>query len=260
MPRFSIVTVTYNNLDGLKRTRETVREQTFRDFEWLVIDGGSADGTREAMQLWQSEIRCAISAPDQGPYDAMNKGLGLAQGEYVLFINAGDVLAAPDVLEKLNFAIGTNNLDFIYGDSLEEQVDGGAYYKTARHHGWRWWGMFASHQSMIYRTRFLKNFTPAYDLRYRVGADLDLAWRILKQTKKILRANFAISRCARAGISTQHAALARKDQVTMRHEHSRLPALINIGIMLMQQTIWNLRQRAPGIYNLYRLRRAAPIN
>jgi len=264
MPRFSIVTVTFNNLDGLKRTRETVRAQSFRDFEWLVIDGGSADDTREAMQLWQAEIRCGVSTPDQGPYDAMNKGLGLAQGEYALFINAGDALAAPDVLQKLDWAIGNKvgavAPDFIYGDSLEEQADGGNYYKAARHHSWRWWGMFTHHQAMVYRTKFLKILSPAYDLRFRVGADLDLAWRILKQTKKVLRVNFAIARCARAGISTLHAAHARGEQITMRHEHSHIPALLNVGIMLAQKFIWNLRQKSPQLYKLYRLRRSAPIS
>ena len=188
--RFSIVTVTFNDLAGLRVTRASVRAQTFRDFEWLVMDGGSTDGTPDALREWQSEIRAAVSAPDKGPYDAMNKGLALACGEYVLFINAGDALAAPDTLQNLHDAIGADAPDFIYGDSLEEQRSGVVFYKKARPHHCRWWGMFTHHQAMAYRTAFLKTVSPAYDLRWRVGADLDLTWRILNRTKNIMRVHF----------------------------------------------------------------------
>jgi putative colanic acid biosynthesis glycosyltransferase len=255
MAKFSIITVTFNNLSGLEKTRASLQAQKCRDFEWIVVDGGSSDGTAEALLHWQSEICAAIREPDNGPYDAMNKGFALAGGEYVLFLNAGDALALPDVLQKLDTAIDTQ--DFIYGDSLEQQSDGQDYCKNARHHSWRWWGMFASHQSMIYCREFLAEFSPPYNIRYRVGADLDLTLRTLKRTKNILRMHSAIARTSRPGISTAHAAHARREQITMRHEHLRIPALFNFTIMFAQQAVWHIRKKSPAIYNFYRLRNNA---
>jgi putative colanic acid biosynthesis glycosyltransferase len=258
--RFSIITVTYNNLRGLNATRESVRAQTCKDFEWIVMDGGSTDGTQDAMQAWQHEIAAAVSERDKGPYDAMNKGLALARGEYVLFINAGDALAGPDVLAQLDAAIALNAADFVFGDSLEEQIDGKTYYKKSRRPIFRWWGMFTHHQAMAYRREFLNTLLPAYDLRYKVGADLDLTWRIFKKTKRVLQVDFAIARCERAGISTAQASGAREEQLLMRHEHAKCFALLNVGIMLAQSAVWALRQRAPGLYKAFRLRRNSAIS
>lgn len=97
-PLFSIITVTLNNLPGLRKTRDSVTAQQFQDFEWLVVDGGSSDGSVEFLQDCTANF---TSAPDKGPFDAMNKGLERARGQYLLFLNAGDTLAAPDVLRQI---------------------------------------------------------------------------------------------------------------------------------------------------------------
>lgn len=259
--QFSIITVTYQNFAGLQRTRESVMAQTHRDFEWLVVDGGSEDGTREVLQEWQSEIAAMVSEPDKGPYDAMNKGAALARGDYLLFINAGDALAGPDALAQLSkFIASKPGVDFVYADSLEEQSGGNAFEKKARAPMFRWWGMFTHHQSMAYRREFLVQFKPPYDLRFRVGADLDLTWRIFRKTKKILYAPFPLSRCAPAGISASHAAEGRLEQLTMRSEHAGCPAIINGLILLLQKMVWTLRGRFPELYRAVRLRRNSAVN
>lgn len=258
--RFSIITVTYQNLSGLIATRASLAAQAFSDFEWIVVDGGSVDGTRDALAQWQADIAAVVSEKDKGPYDAMNKGAALARGKYLLFINAGDALAAADVLAKLDKAIGDKQPDFVYGDSLEEQINGTAHYKKSRAPIFRWWGMFTHHQSMVYRRDFLRAFYPLYDLRFRVGADLDLTWRIFKHTRKTQRVHFAISRCAPAGISATHAKEGRLEQLTMRQEHARCPALVNALIMLGQKTVWELRQNAPWLYRFFRLRRNSAVS
>jgi len=258
--RFSIITVTYNNLAGLQTTRASMRAQLCHDFEWIVMDGGSTDGTRDALAAWQHEIAACVSERDNGPYDAMNKGLALARGEYVLFINAGDALAGPDVLAQLDAAIALHPADFIYGDSIEEQLGGQAYYKKSRQPVFRWWGMFTHHQAMLYRREFLNTLLPAYDLHYKVGADLDLTWRIFKKTKNVCQVDFPIARCAPAGISTAHAGEARQEQLLMRHEHAKCFALLNVMIMLAQSTVWTLRQKMPGLYRMFRLRRNSAVS
>lgn len=254
--QFSIITVTYNNAGGLADTRKTIAAQTCRDFEWIVVDGGSGDQTRNLLQEWQSEIAAMVSEKDNGPYDAMNKGVRLARGKYLLFINAGDGLAAPDTLEKLSAVIAQMPVDFIFGDSVEAQTNGRVFYKKSRSHRRVWWGMFTHHQSMAYAREFLQQFDPVYDEGFRVGADLDLTWRILKKTKNIKKVNFPIGRFAPAGISANHATEGRMEQLTMRQRYMHCPAIINVMIMLGQQMMWQLRRMMPGLYETFRLNKA----
>ena len=102
-PLFSIVTITFQNLDGLQRTVESVRAQTFGELEHIVIDGGSSDGSADWLAanfdgIWMSE-------PDRGRYDAMNKGARMARGEYLWFMHAGDIFGDPSVLSRVATAI-----------------------------------------------------------------------------------------------------------------------------------------------------------
>lgn len=96
--KLSIITVTYNNKAGLLRTAKSVAEQVFQDFEWLVVDGGSVDGSQDVLAEYAPIIAWSISEPDCGIYDAMNKGLAMAQGDFVQFLNAGDSFLDQNVL------------------------------------------------------------------------------------------------------------------------------------------------------------------
>ncbi len=100
-PFFSIVTVAYNPGDLLKATMESVLEQEFKNFEWVVVDGGSSDGTQEFLRQQSDRIDQLLVEPDRGIYDAMNKGLSLANGAFVLFLNCGDRLLHPKVLSEV---------------------------------------------------------------------------------------------------------------------------------------------------------------
>ena len=112
--KLSVITINYNDKDGLLRTAKSVVEQTFKDYEWLVIDGGSTDGSQEIMGQFSAHIAWGVSEPDGGIYEAMNKGLAKASGDYVQFLNSGDSFIDRDVLERV-FA---DNLlaDVNYGD------------------------------------------------------------------------------------------------------------------------------------------------
>jgi putative colanic acid biosynthesis glycosyltransferase len=99
---FSIITVTRNNLEGLRRTHVSLRAQSYADYEWIIIDGASSDGTVNYLEGLAAR---SWSEPDEGIYDAMNKGLARARGDYLLLMNAGDSFAAPDVLQKIADAI-----------------------------------------------------------------------------------------------------------------------------------------------------------
>lgn len=112
--KLSIITINYNNHEGLKKTLDSVVAQSFKDFEWIVIDGGSTDGSRELLEEYAERFAYWVSEPDKGIYNAMNKGIGHAQGEYLQFLNSGDWLCDETALERCfshNF-----DADIVYGN------------------------------------------------------------------------------------------------------------------------------------------------
>ena len=114
--QLSIITINYNNGDGLQRTIESVIKQNFKSYEYIVIDGGSTDKSIDVIKRNKNHINYWISEPDTGIYNAMNKGIRKATGEYLIMINSGDVLVNEDVLDTVFKK--NNNSDIIYGDVL----------------------------------------------------------------------------------------------------------------------------------------------
>lgn len=113
--KLSIITINYNDAIGLKKTIDSVVHQSFSDFEYIIIDGGSTDGSVEIIKENADHINYWVSEPDRGIYNAMNKGIEVAKGEYLLFLNGGDWFCNEDSLGLL--ANETNNFDIIYGDN-----------------------------------------------------------------------------------------------------------------------------------------------
>ena len=126
--KLSIITINYNNREGLQRTIDSVICQTWRDFEWIVIDGGSTDGSRELIEKYQDHFAYWCSEPDKGVYNAMNKGVAKARGEYQIFMNSGDVLYEKDTLK---YVFGENLIaDVVYGDWMEINDKGLSFKKS----------------------------------------------------------------------------------------------------------------------------------
>ena len=123
-PKISVITINLNNKDGLRKTIESVVSQTQEDFEFIVIDGASTDGSVDVINEYQNKIQYRISEKDTGIYNAMNKGIKAAKGDYVLFLNSGDRLADKDVLEKTiklinpNAAVCAADIYYDNGNSL----------------------------------------------------------------------------------------------------------------------------------------------
>ncbi len=112
--KLSIITVNLNNATGLQKTMESVFAQTFTDYEYIIIDGGSTDGSKELIEKHRNKFVCAISEKDNGIYNAMNKGIVKAEGEYLLFLNSGDFLYSEHSIA--DFFIHSNDEDIVYGD------------------------------------------------------------------------------------------------------------------------------------------------
>ena len=112
--KLSIITINLNNRDGLQKTIDSVVSQTFRDFEWIVIDGGSTDGSKELIEQYADHFSYWVSEPDKGIYNAMNKGIKVAKGEYLQFLNSGDWLVDEKALERCFWH--ESKADIAYGD------------------------------------------------------------------------------------------------------------------------------------------------
>ena len=120
--KLSIITINLNNRDGLQKTVESVLAQTWRDFEYIVIDGGSTDGSADYLARQSSELTYWVSEKDRGIYQAMNKGIEKATGEYLLFLNSGDYLAGNGILEKVQTQLTGEGI--IYGNLTLVKLDG----------------------------------------------------------------------------------------------------------------------------------------
>ena len=121
-PKISIITVNLNNLPGLKKTVTSVLEQTWQDFEFIIIDGGSTDGSKEYIKSHKEKIDYWISEPDKGIYNGMNKGIKVANGEFLLFLNSGDWLYNEKVLQTVTGKL--DDCDVLYGNMIKVFPDG----------------------------------------------------------------------------------------------------------------------------------------
>lgn len=182
-PLFSIITITYNASKELPATMQSVAEQTFVDFEHLIIDGASKDNTVDIARNMASPGMSIFSEPDKGLYDAMNKGLRKAKGKYLIFLNAGDAFHDQDVLMCMS-KVASDDIDIIYGDT--NLVDANRMFVAKRHlsvpekltfRSFRK-GMLVCHQAFVVR----RELAPEYDLKYRFSADYEWCLRCLKNT------------------------------------------------------------------------------
>src|SRR5688500_2837476 len=116
MPKLSIITINLNNISGLIKNFDSVFEQTFKDLEYIIIDGGSTDGSKEIIEKNAAKFSYSVSEKDKGIYNAMNKGIVKEKGEYIYFLNSGDYLVNNEVIDKVFHE--TEDKDIIYGDVI----------------------------------------------------------------------------------------------------------------------------------------------
>lgn len=121
--KISIITINYNDVEGLKRTYKSVKDQSFKDYEFIMIDGGSTDGSKEFIEEIQGDLSYWVSEPDNGVFHAMNKGIKASAGKYLYFLNSGDELFASDVLETVSSQF-TDDVRIYYGDVQRIYTDG----------------------------------------------------------------------------------------------------------------------------------------
>lgn len=205
--RFTIITVTYNAAEWLERTILSVLSQSYADMEYIIIDGKSADGTVDIIRQYEAGISYWTSEPDSGIYDAMNKGLRHATGDYVWFLNAGDTLPSADLVQAIaqRAAWRKRQPDIIYGDTAIVDKDGKVlgmrHLRPPKELTWKKfaWGMLVCHQAFIAR----RAIAPEYDLSYPLCSDYDWCIRTMQNARVFLNTQLVLCHFLEAGISTR---------------------------------------------------------
>jgi glycosyltransferase involved in cell wall biosynthesis len=193
LPSVSVVTVVFNGADLIEGTMRSVLGQTYPNLEYVIIDGASSDGTPERI-VALSDSRCKfLSEPDKGLYDAMNKGLQMATGSFVLFMNAGDAFYTADTLLQMFASLEAATSDVIYGETMivaEDRSEKGTRSemlplklpsKLTVHSMQR--GMVVCHQSFMVK----RTLAPSYLTQYRYCADVDWVIRCLKKAHSVYK-------------------------------------------------------------------------
>ena len=181
-PKLSIITVVYNDCGGLNITLNSIKRQSFQDYEWIIIDGGSIDGSVELIKENKTLIKRWVSEPDEGIYDAMNKGIRFATGDWVTFMNAGDSYTDASSLQTI-FSIPLSTAQFIYSDIflLTESGKPVRYLSAERLTKLSITkGMIACHQAMFVK----RSLCPMYSDHLKYQGDLNWTMDILSIVKK----------------------------------------------------------------------------
>lgn len=216
-PLISIITVVYNSEKYLEETIQSVIYQTYDNVEYIIIDGGSTDGTLDIIRKYENQIDYWVSEKDRGIYDAMNKGLQACSGDYVWFINAGDRIYKKDTIENmLDICYGA---DVFYGDNqlINEHGENVKVVRSPSAITWKSFlhGMVVSHQAIVVR----KNLVSLYNLQYKYVSDQDWVINALKKADKICNVHAPLSKYLLGGFSDQNFKGCWNDKFKIVKEH-----------------------------------------
>jgi len=185
--KVSVITVAYNSAETIEDTINSVAEQGYKNIEYIIVDGASKDSTLEIVRKYESKISKLISEPDEGIYDAMNKGIKLATGEIIGILNSDDIYADKDVVENVVENIVKNNVDSCYGDlvyvdkhNLEKTIrywKSGEYKEDSFKHGW-----VPPHPTFFVKNWVYKKYG-VFDLDLPIAADHEILFRFMYKHK-----------------------------------------------------------------------------
>ncbi|MBR4381420.1 MAG: glycosyltransferase [Bacteroidaceae bacterium] len=225
-PTFSIITVTYNAEATIEVTLHSVQQQTYRQIEHIIVDGGSKDHTLSIIEKYKDSYLHVISEPDKGLYDAMNKGIHLAKGDYLCFLNAGDTFHEVDTLEKIvngnrELSIVNRQSSILYGQTAIVNAD--RQFLRMRHHTapevltWKSFkqGMLVCHQAFFVK----RTLAEPYNLHYKYSSDFDWCIRMMKKADVITNTHLILIDYLDEGMTTRHhkASLLERLRIMAKH-------------------------------------------
>ena len=258
--KFFFITICYNNKDGLKQTIASLKEQTYLNWNCLIIDGNSQDGTQEYLANLDNPSIKFISERDRGIYDAMNKGIAsISDCDYFCFLNSGDALHNSLVLENLNVTLKNfNDSDkpkIIYGHTCESFPSGAEVIKPASSVIALQKGMFCHHQSMFFHQSLADLH---YNLNYKLSADYDYIVRAMKRVQKpadLMLVDSIIARFDMSGASNKKRLLGIKEDFRLRIENGLCSSYFSAIYALRSISLMYLKRVSYPLYMLMRSRK-----
>lgn len=235
-PLISVITVVYNSVSTIEETIMSVINQTYSNIEYIVIDGGSTDGTVDIIKKYHEHISYWVSEPDKGIYDAMNKGIKVSTGEWGHFLNSGDVYASVDSLMQIIDHCSTiKNADVIYGNLICKYDFGRLLLKPAPLEHFEHYFPI-SHPATLVRLKILKN--TLFDINLRIVADFKQLRQLYYGNYKFVYFPMALVQFdAITGISSTKHALHYLEIKEVLCEEKRLWTKINFAMLLMKEKI-----------------------
>ncbi|MDD2910594.1 MAG: glycosyltransferase family 2 protein [Petrimonas sp.] len=222
MKSLSVITVTYNAGKTLERTLKSVREQTYPYVEHIIVDGKSKDNTVALIQLYENPKLKWISEPDNGLYDAMNKAVTMATGDYLCFLNAGDMFFLPETVENMmNSFEPASAPDILYGETAIVGDNGEFLFmrrlSAPETLSWKSFkqGMLVCHQAFMVK----KSIFEPYDLNYRFSADVDWCIRMMKKSRYIRNTHLTLINYLNEGITTANRKASLKERYRIMVKH-----------------------------------------
>ena len=223
-PVVSVITVVYNSEKLLERTIQNILSQTYQNIELIIVDGGSKDGTLDIIKKYNDRISYWVSEKDNGLYDAMDKGLQLASGDYVWYINSGDLIFDNTTTEKI-FAENRTDADIYYGDTLyintknepiglRGEITNKKLPKHLKVDDFKY-GMVICHQAFVMK----RSIAARYDLQYKYVADYDWEIACIKNSKIFVHTHLTLAQFLTEGFSTKHRqqSVKEKHRVMLKH-------------------------------------------
>jgi len=232
--KYSIITVVKNNLQGIKRTGNSILEQIEKNYEWIIIDGASTDGTFEYFKNFcENGVAKGISESDNGIYDAMNKGIELSTGDYIIFMNAGDCFNDNCVLKNVsnfilkNFeVVDIKDLPILYGDYNLVFKDQSIILKKSRNYSYLWYGLPTSHQATFFPKTYLEK--NKYDLKYEICGDYYLMAKAFMDDIKFKKINCVIAKFNVGGASLENSFQLLKESLRIQRFIIKIPIYLII--------------------------------
>lgn len=220
-PKFTVITITYNAESVLENTIRSVASQTYQQIEYIIVDGASKDGTMEIVKKYNKYISNVVSEPDKGLYDAMNKGITMATGDYLCFLNAGDRFHENDTLQQIIQSITEKELpDILYGETaIVDKTNHLLHMRRLRVPRNLTWKSFKNGMLVCHQAFFVKQtLAEPYDLSFRFSADFDWCIRMMKKAQVLHNTHLTIINYLNEGVTTRNhrASLLERFDI-MRH-------------------------------------------
>lgn len=234
--KISIVTVVYNGVESVENTILSVRNQTYNNIEYIIIDGGSIDGTQDVIKQYEEKVSYWVSEPDKGIYDAMNKGIKIAKGDWILFLNAGDVFFNHDLLTVVQNELC--DCDVLYGKTAIKQKNGDMSIRDFYPLWMDWKVIPYCHQSVLIKRKFL--LEALFDTNYKIGADYNQYFGLKAKKAKFKSVNKIISIYDNNGFSSlnQKRLLSEYKKISLIN-HFNVLAKIKIILYFFYKNISN---------------------